>query len=200
MTSSKASTTSTVLAREARRDRAEPGQIEAEEAARKNEIVAQEIEAAKQALVVGDQRLVFVEADLAQHFVAAPDDDGIAEGVEKAEIDASAMREHLFVERDRVGFMAEQCERAESLTRHVEKRSSGRVSASLSAGSSSRRGAARTLSCKRRPAAHSTPSGRPRACSGPALVKYSARAISNGQSVIGAVSLKRQAMLRSSSR
>ena len=101
------------LGREARRDRAEPGQIEAEKAARKNEIVAQEIETAEQALVVGDERLVFVEADLAQHFVAAPDDDGIAEGVEKAEIDASAMREHLFVERDRVGFMAEQCECAD---------------------------------------------------------------------------------------
>ena len=94
------------LGAEARRDRAEPGQIEAEKAPRKNEIVAQEIEAAKQALVVGDQRLVLVETDLAQHFVAAPDDDGIAEGVEKAEIDAPAMGEHLLVKRDRIGFLA----------------------------------------------------------------------------------------------
>ncbi len=55
------------LGGEARRDRAEPDEVEAEEASRKHEIVAQEIEAAKQALVVGEQRLVLVETDLAQH-------------------------------------------------------------------------------------------------------------------------------------
>ena len=99
------------LGGEARRDRVEPDEVEAEEAPRKREIVAQEIEAAKQLLVVGDQRLVFVEADLAEHVgVAARDDDGIAESVEHAEIDAAAMREQLLVQRDRVGFLAEQME------------------------------------------------------------------------------------------
>ena len=52
---------------EARDDRVEVDEIEAKEAARKREIVAQEVEPAKQLLVVGDQRFVLPEADLADH-------------------------------------------------------------------------------------------------------------------------------------
>ena len=95
---------------EARGDRIEAGEVEAEEAAGKREIIAQEVEPAKELVVVGDQRLAFAESDLLDHVGAARRDNGIAEGVEHAEIDAGAMGEQLLIERDRVCFLAEQME------------------------------------------------------------------------------------------
>ena len=83
-------------------------EIEAEEAARKGEVVAQEVEAAEQLVVVRDQRLVFVEADLPDHLGPAGGDDRIPECVEGPEVDASAMREELLVQGDCVRLRAEQ--------------------------------------------------------------------------------------------
>ena len=99
---------SKVLASSLRRDRAEARKGEAEKAARKGEIFAQEVEAAEQSLVVGDKRFVLVEADLAEHVGSPAVTDRIAEGVEIAEIDAAAMGEHLLVERDRVRLLTER--------------------------------------------------------------------------------------------
>ena len=50
----------------------ELGQPEAEELAREHEVVAQEVEAAEDALVVREQRLVLAEADLLAGSPAAP--------------------------------------------------------------------------------------------------------------------------------
>ena len=98
------------LAVEPGHDLFEPGEIEAEEAARERKIFAQDVEAAKQPDIVGNQRLVLVEADLAHDVGRGPDPDGIAEGIEVAEIDAAEPREHLLVKRDGVALGAEQME------------------------------------------------------------------------------------------
>ena len=82
----------------------------AKKAARKREIVAQEVEPAKQLVVVGDEGLVLPKTDLADHVGARGQDDRIAKSVEHAKIDACAMREQLLVHRDRVGFLAKQME------------------------------------------------------------------------------------------
>ena len=85
------------LGREPRRDRAEIDQVEAEEAPGKCKIVAQEVEPPEQLIVVRDQGLLFLEADLPNHAGLAGHDDRIAERVEHAKIDAATMREELLV-------------------------------------------------------------------------------------------------------
>ncbi len=52
---------------EARGDGVEIDEVKAEEAARKREIVAQEVEPAKQLVVVRDEGLALAKADLADH-------------------------------------------------------------------------------------------------------------------------------------
>ena len=96
------------LGREPRRDRAEVDQVEAEKAPGKGEIVAQEVEPPEQLVVVRDQGLVFLEADLPDHAGLAWRDDRIAERVEHAKIDPATMREELLVQRDGVRFLSEQ--------------------------------------------------------------------------------------------
>ena len=56
---------------EARGDGVEIDEVEAKEAARKGEIVAQEVEPAEQLIVVRDEGLALPEADLADHVGAA---------------------------------------------------------------------------------------------------------------------------------
>ena len=93
---------------EPRRDAREARQVEAEKSAGEVEIIAQEIESAKQAFVVGNESLVVLEAYLLQHALRAADHHGIAERIEDPEVNAATMREYLFVERDRIGFLAQQ--------------------------------------------------------------------------------------------
>ncbi len=109
------------LGLEPARDGAKSDQVEAEKAPGKGEIVAQEVEAAKQPVVVRDQGLAFVEADLPDHRGSAPRDNRVAERIERAEIDAAAMGEELLVEGDRVGFLSEQmkAQRADAARREA---------------------------------------------------------------------------------
>ena len=101
---------SIVLASRREATRLEIGEVEAEKAAGKGEIVAQEIESAEELIVVRDQGLAFAEADLADHVGPTRGDDRIAESVKHTEIDARAMREQLLVQRDGIGLLAEQME------------------------------------------------------------------------------------------
>ena len=102
---------STVLAVELRHDPASPSRRKPRNLRGNAEEFAQQIEAAEDAGVGRQQRLVLVEADLLERAVLAPAiDDRIAEFVEMAEMDADAVGEELLVERDRVGLRAEQME------------------------------------------------------------------------------------------
>ena len=89
-------------------DRAEADHVETEKAPGKGEIVAQEVEPPEQLVVVRDQGLVFLEADLPDHAALARRDDRIAERVQHAKIDPAAMRKELLVQRDGVRFLSEQ--------------------------------------------------------------------------------------------
>ena len=89
-----------------------------------------------------------------------------------AEIDAAAMREHLLVERDRVRLVTEKMQpQRSSMRQRLRTAEFGRAwRRPHRLGSSSRRAAARTVNCSRRPAAALTaPTGSPNACSGAGL-------------------------------
>ena len=96
------------LRRQPRHDAGEPGQAEPEELARKPEQLAQQVEAAEDAVVDRQQRLVLGEAELLEPAIPRRRDDRIAELVEMAEIDADAIAEKLLVERDDIRLGAEQ--------------------------------------------------------------------------------------------
>ena len=138
---------------------------------------------------------MLLEPDLPDHIGPAGHHDRIAKRVEKAKIDASAMREDLLVKRDGARLVPKQVKRS-VFTRHDENRNSGLALRLLVGGLVLERAAALTVSCSRRPAAQSAATFGIRACSGAALVKYSALTISNGHRLIGAANVNRQATLR----
>ena len=170
---------------ELRQDLAEAGQLEAEKLARKHEKFAQQIEALEHPMIVGKQRILALEADLLQALARRRMDDGIAEVVEIAEIDAPAMRKQLLVERDRIRFRARRNRAADwwcgsrrtSISGFFERLGVGR----LVLRARRRRDASTSAAC--RPAHRCRPT-RPSACSGAGDGKYSAPASSNGQTVM----------------
>src|SRR5690242_19490432 len=79
-------------------------QAAAEELAREGEIFTQQVEAFEYTAVAGKQRVLGVETDLLQTFGGCLENNGIAEGIVIAKIDAPAMGEQQFIQRDSVGF------------------------------------------------------------------------------------------------
>jgi hypothetical protein len=140
-------------------------QPEAQELAREDEVLLQQREAAEQSRVVGQQRLVVAEARLLDPRGAHVDEHRVAELVEMTQVDARAPAENLLVKHRRVGLGADQVEgqggdwTAGKQAERILARRPRRF------GSSSRRGAVRTRSVSRRPAAKSP--SRPSACNGP---------------------------------
>ena len=94
-------------------DPVEIDQLETQELARKHKIFAQEVEAAEDPVVVRQQHLVVVEADLDQRACGQARDrqHGITEAVERADVNGGAIADEGFVERDRFGFVAGEMHR-----------------------------------------------------------------------------------------
>ena len=110
-----------------RQDRRQVRKREAEELAREQEILAQEIEAAEDAGVVRQQRLARARSRSGARLPSGSGThDGIAEPVEIAHVDADAIGEELLVERDRVGLACRGDGSAARRSRQPANQASGR--------------------------------------------------------------------------